>query len=141
MHKYANRVLTALTLVAWLMVPATHAQSIMLKADVPFNFVVGDTQLPSGEYHVKQLRPGVIQVQDKVTRSSAIVMTTGVQAGKTSDVGKLVFNRYGDNYFLSRIWEPSSIIGRQLPKSRLEREVAVNFALGQTTVAAVPVRK
>jgi hypothetical protein len=85
---------------------------------------------------VKQLQPGVIQVQDKVTRSSAIVMTTGVQTGKTSDVGKLVFNRYGDNYFLSRIWEPSSITGRQLPKSRLEREVAVNFALGQTTVAA-----
>jgi len=136
MQKYAYQVLTALTLVAWLMVPATHAQSIMLKADIPFNFVVGDTQLPSGEYHVKQLRPGVIQVQDKVTRSSAIVMTTGVQTGKTSDVGKLVFNRYGDNYFLSRIWEPSSITGRQLPKSRLEREVAVNFALGQTTVAA-----
>ena len=141
MHKYAYQVLTALTLVAWLMVPATQAQSIMLKADIPFNFVVGDTQLPSGEYHVKQLRPGVIQVQDKVTRSSAIVMTTGVQTGKTSDVGKLVFNRYGDNYFLSRIWEPSSIMGRQLPKSRLEREVAVNFALGQTTVAAVPARK
>ena len=136
MQKYAYQVLTALTLVAWLMVPATHAQSIMLKADIPFNFVVGDTQLQSGEYHVKQLRPGVIQVQDKVTRSSAIVMTTGVQTGKTSDVGKLVFNRYGDNYFLSRIWEPSSITGRQLPKSRLEREVAVNFALGQTTVAA-----
>ena len=116
MHKYAYRVLTALTLVAWLMVPATHAQSIMLKADIPFNFVVGDTQLPSGEYHVKQLRPGVIQVQDKVTRSSAIVMTTGVQTGKTSDVGKLVFNRYGDNYFLSTIWAPSSIVGRQLPK-------------------------
>jgi len=136
MHKYAYQVLTALTLVAWLMVPATHAQSIMLKADIPFNFVVGDTQLQSGEYHVKQLRPGVIQLQGKVTRSSAIVMTTGVQTGKISDVGKLVFNRYGDQYFLSRIWEPSSITGRQLPKSRLEREVAVNFALGQTTVAA-----
>ena len=138
MYKHAYQVLTALTLVAWLMVPATQAQSIMLKADIPFNFVVGDTQLPSGEYHVKQLRPGVIQVQDKVTRSSAIVMTTGVQTGKTSDVGKLVFNRYGDNYFLSRIWEPSSITGRQLRKSRLEREVAVNFALGQTTVAGIP---
>jgi hypothetical protein len=138
MHKYAYQVLTALTLVAWLMVPATHAQSIMLKADIPFNFVVGDTQLPSGEYHVKKLQQGVVQLQGKATRSSAIVMTTGVQAGKTSDVGKLVFNRYGDNYFLSAIWEASSITGRQLRKSRLEREVAVNFALGQTTVAAIP---
>ena len=52
MHKYAYQVLTALTLVAWLMVPATQAQSIMLKADIPFDFVVGEKRLPSGRYHV-----------------------------------------------------------------------------------------
>jgi hypothetical protein len=138
MQKYAYQVLTALTLVAWLMVPATHAQSIMLKADIPFNFVVGDTQLQSGEYHVKQLRPGVIQLQGKVTSSSATVLTMSTQARQLPDVGKLVFNRYGDQYFLSRIWAPSSGTGHELRKSRLEREVAMNFALGQTTVAAIP---
>ena len=138
MQKYAYQVLTALTLVAWLMVPATHAQSIMLRADVPFNFVVGDKQLPSGEYHVKQLQSGVVQVQGKVTRLSATVLTFGTQARQLSGVGKLVFNRYGDQYFLSRIWVGSSGMGHELRKSRLEREVAVNFALGQTTVAAIP---
>jgi hypothetical protein len=136
MHKYAYQVLTALTLVAWLMVPATQAQSIMLKADIPFNFVVGDKQLPSGKYHVKQLQSGVVQVQGRVTRSSATVLTISTQARQVADVGKLVFNRYGDQYFLSRIWAPSSGTGHELRKSRLEREVAVNFALGETTVAA-----
>ena len=136
MYKRVNQVLTALTLVAWLMVPATQAQSIMLKADIPFDFVVGEKRLPSGEYHVKSLYQGATEIRSNDARSTAIILTTGIQAGKISDVGKLVFNRYGDNYFLSRIWEPSSITGRQLPKSRLEREVAVNFALGQTTVAA-----
>ena len=132
MQKYAYQVLTALTLVAWLMVPATHAQSIMLKADIPFNFVVGDTQLQSGEYHVKQLRPGVIQVQGK---SSAFVMTTGGDGGNTSGGSKLVFNRYGDQYFLSRIWAPG--MGHELRKSRLEREVAQRLSNGGTTVIAV----
>ena len=131
MHKYAYQVLTALTLVAWLMVPATQAQSIMLKADIPFNFVVGDKQLPSGEYHVKQLQPGVIQVQGK---SSAFVMTTGGDGGNTSGGSKLVFNRYGDQYFLSKIWASDS--GRQLPKSRLEREVAQRLSESGTTVVA-----
>ncbi len=53
MYKHAYQVLIALTLFAGLMVPATQAQSIMLKADIPFDFVVGEKRLPSGEYHVK----------------------------------------------------------------------------------------
>ena len=132
MYKQLYQVLNVLTLVAWLMVPATHAQSIMLKADIPFKFTVGDTQLPSGEYFVKKLHPGVIQVQGK---SSAIVMTTGADGGNTSGVSKLVFNRYGDQYFLSRIWAPG--MGHELRKSRLEREVAQRLSNGGTTVIAV----
>jgi hypothetical protein len=137
MYKHLNQVLTALTLVAWLMVPATQAQSIMLKANIPFDFVVGEKRLPSGQYHVKSLNPVLTQIESKDARSTAIVLTTGMQAAKISDVGKLVFNRYGDQYFLSKIWVPSSNSGRELPKSHLEREVAQRFSNGGTTVIAV----
>ena len=137
MYKHAYQVLTALTLVAWLMVPVTQAQSIMLKADIPFDFVVGDKRLPSGEYLVKSLHQKATQIQSTDARSSAIVLTTGMQAAKISNTGKLVFNRYGDQYFLSKIWVPSSDMGRQLPKSRFEREVAQRFSDGGTTVIAV----
>ena len=141
MYKHAYQVLTALTLVAWLMVPATQAQSIMLKANIPFDFVVGEKRLPSGEYHVKSLNPVLTQIQSKDGHSTAIVLTTGMQAAKISDAGKLVFNRYGDQYFLSKIWVPSSDTGRQLPKSRFEREVAQRLSNGGATViAAAPSR-
>jgi hypothetical protein len=134
MYKYAYQVLIALTLFAGLMVPATQAQSIMLKADIPFDFVVGDKQLHSGEYNVKQPHPGVVLIQSNDASSSAMVLTTAAQAGKISDVNKLVFNRYGDQYFLSKIWASDS--GRQLPKSRLEREVAQRLSESGTTVVA-----
>ena len=52
MYKHAYRVLIALTLFAVLMVPATQAQSI-LKAEIPFDFAVGNKWLPAGEYQVK----------------------------------------------------------------------------------------
>ena len=136
MYKHAYQALIALTLFAGLMVPATQAQSIMLKADIPFDFVVGDKQLHSGEYNVKQTHPGVVLIQSKDTSSSAMVLTTAAQAGKISDVNKLVFNRYGDQYFLSKIWAASSDSGRELPKSRLEREVAQRLSEGGTTVVA-----
>jgi hypothetical protein len=141
MYKHAYQLLTAFTLVAWLMVPATQAQSIMLKANIPFDFVVGEKRLPSGEYHVKSLNPVLTQIQSKDGHSTAIVLTTGMQAAKISDAGKLVFNRYSDQYFLSKIWAPSSDSGRELPKSRLEREVAQRLSNGGATViAAAPTK-
>ena len=137
MYKYAYQVLIALTLFAGLMVPTTQAQSIMLKADIPFDFTVGDKQLHSGEYHVKQMNQGLtLIIESKDARSSAMVLTTPTQAKKISDVGKLVFNRYGDQYFLSKIWAPSSDTGREVRKSRLEREVAQRLSEGGPTVVA-----
>ena len=133
MYKHTYQVLIALTLFAGLMVPATQAQSL-LTADIPFDFVVGDKQLHSGKYRVSQMSPGVMLIQSKVTLSSAIVLTTTVQAGKISEVGTLVFNRYGDQYFLSKIWAASSDTGREVPKSRLEREVAQRLSDGGSTV-------
>src|SRR5262245_23621172 len=124
MHKRVYQVLTALTLFAVAMVPATQAQSIMLKASIPFDFVVGEKQLPSGEYHVKSISQGTTMIQSVNSGSSAVVLTSAAQAAKILDVGKLVFNRYGDQYFLSKIWVPGSDSGRELPKSRLEREIA-----------------
>ena len=35
-----------------------------------------------------------------------------------------LFNRYGDQYFLSKIWLPSADSGRELSKCRLESKVA-----------------
>ena len=136
MYKHAYQALIALTLFAGLMVPATQAQSIMLKADIPFDFVVGDKRLPSGEYQVKSLHQTATQIQSTDSRSSVIVLTTGMQAGKISNLGKLVFNRYGDQYFLSKIWAASSDSGRQLRKSRLEREMAQRLSESGTIVVA-----
>jgi len=136
MYKHAYQVLTALTLFAGLMVPATQAQSIMLKAEIPFDFVVGEKRLHSGEYHVAQINQATTLIQSKDARSSAMVLTTAAQASKIADAGKLVFNRYGDQYFLSKIWAASSGMGREFRKSRLEREVAQRLSEGAPTVVA-----
>jgi len=137
MYKHVYQVLTAVTLLALAMVPATQAQSFMLRANIPFDFLVGETRLPAGDYHVKSTNQGTMLIQSTNARSSATALTSAASAGKISDVGKLVFNQYGDQYFLSKIWVPSSDTGRELPKSRLEREVARNMSKPGPTVVAV----
>lgn len=42
---------------------------------------------------------------------------------------KLVFNRYGNQYFLSQIWVKGATLGRQLPKTSREKEVGRELAL------------
>ena len=137
MYKHVYQVLAAVTLLALAMVPATQAQSFMLRANSPFDFLVGETRLAAGEYHVKSVSPYTTMIQSVDARASATALTSAASAGKISDVGKLVFNQYGDQYFLSKIWVPSSDTGRELPKSRLEREVARNMSKPGPTVVAV----
>jgi len=106
-------------------VPLANAQTASrLRAKIPFNFVVGSQHLPAGDYSVKPMSQVAVLVQSKDSRSSAVVLTTVVQAKKTQEIGKLVFNQYGNQYFLSQIWTPAADTGRELLKSRIEREIA-----------------
>jgi hypothetical protein len=51
----------------------------------------------------------------------------------TTSRAKLVFHRYGDQYFLYQVWAAGATSGRQFPKSRSEREVLQNLGtVGKT---------
>jgi len=45
-----------------------------------------------------------------------------------TDNGKLVFHRYGDQYFLYQVWPAGTSTGRQFLKSRSERDAQYNLA-------------
>ena len=137
MKNQALKVTPTLSLLVMLAVAATFAQSSSpVVANIPFNFMVGKTLLPSGEYTVKPLAQAAIAIQSKDTRNCAIVLTMSVQTNKTPETGKLVFNRYGDQYFLSKVWHPANPTGRELFKSRAEIELAKNMKQETTVLIA-----
>ncbi len=103
-------------------VASANGQS-RIKADIPFDFVVGDTTLTAGEYSVQSVTAGaeilrLVSVNGK-HRSSRLSMPLAGQ----STQAKLVFNRYDNKYFLAQIWDPEHG-GRQLIKSKQERALA-----------------
>ena len=69
-----------------------------------------------------QLAHSVLSLQSGDDRSAIMALTLDVQPTKRVSQGTLVFNRYGDRYFLSQVWTPGHI-GRQLNTSALEREM------------------
>jgi len=96
-----------LTLAVLIALPGAMAQGVALKADIPFAFTVGDTPLPAGEYTISSPVSGLIRVSNDRTHDLATISTShgNHDAGPTS---KLLFNRYGDRYFLHRIFCPGT---------------------------------
>jgi hypothetical protein len=116
---------------------SAYAQTINLKADVPFNFVMYGRTLPSGEYTIQSLE-GVdkaLTISGSGQKTSIFLANT-CRSLKASDHSKLVFRRYGDIYFLSEMWMEGSSSGRELPVSRREAKVAQNVTVQQVVILA-----
>lgn len=110
---------------------AQTAHRIVIK--VPFDFIVGKKSLPAGTYTIKQLtrdNDKVLLVQSADARTTQVVATNPVEKHAASELAQLDFHRYGDTYFLFRVWTPGMQTGRELPPSQSERVITREFARG-----------
>ena len=102
------------------------AQIAVLKANVPFNFTVNGTSLPAGNYTFgfDSMLPNTLIVQDqaKSVRARAYVLPGSIGAGMEN---RLIFHRFGGEYFLSEIGFDSASEEVSLPVTKLEREARV----------------
>lgn len=107
---------------------AVLAQESSVKADIPFDFTVGNQLLPAGEYTISSAESGVVEIQSADKR--LLAETTAFSSRHESDgESKLVFNRYGDQYFLRRILCPSaSNMNLDLPSWKSEKRARMNEA-------------
>ncbi len=134
-------VMTSLLLLSLMVAAqAVQAQEVMV-VNIPFEFVAGQATLPAGEYRVEKLEKNSVVVLTHCTQpgASAIVMTIASQANAPQSDSKLVFNRYGNLYFLSQYWMAGSSRGQLLLKSAREEEIsriAKMDSQGQVTLVA-----
>ena len=97
-----------------------------IEADVPHAFTVKDTTLPPGKYTVKRLddnEPQVLEIRSANGRTAVIFEAENAQANQIPRNPELVFDKVGDQYFLSQIWSSDSDIGYQLPKTKAEKRL------------------
>ncbi|MBD0373386.1 MAG: hypothetical protein ICV60_21300 [Pyrinomonadaceae bacterium] len=132
----------ALAFVSALAASAQNQRNLVV--NIPFDFTVKGKTLPAGEYIVSRGstidKTGLV-MQRKDGASSAIVLTMNIQSRENQQESHLVFNRYGDHYFLSQVWTSGDRDGRELFKTgqerSLEMELAKNNAKPETvTIAA-----
>ena len=86
-----------------------YAQTMDMQANIPFDFRIGNTVLPSGEYSIHHTNGMLFVSQTGGARKSSVVFTVGTDhPNAPTEKGTLQFNRYGDSYYLSKIWTPDS---------------------------------
>jgi len=106
-----------------------------VQANIPFEFAVGNTTLPPGEYQILPAIPGSDSVQwIRRADGSASVMVpirVGLRGKKAESC--LVFHRYGREYFLSQIWTEQES-GQELNESQREKEIASRGASNEVAV-------
>jgi hypothetical protein len=106
-----------------------RAQSIQEQtASIPFAFNVGDKSFPAGDYRVRRLNPAsdrvALEIKSADGHFGKITLTSFVHSGKASEQARLVFTRYGEQYFLAQVWTQAQSEGLALPTSRSERTLA-----------------
>jgi hypothetical protein len=122
-----NRSFATLGVLALLAAASAFGQS-RVRYDIPFEFHFLDTAMPAGQYDVSgpfsNVR-NVLSIECSACRAHGYTVTYGIGGGDNPpDKGRLVFNKYGDTYYLSEVWKPGDSQGGALAKSKTEREIA-----------------
>jgi hypothetical protein len=131
-----------LAMVLMLAVGAAYAQlpgATMVKVNIPFSFTANQVALPAGAYTVKNsLVDGVLLISSDDSSQRGFIKTISVESNRGADQTKLIFHRYGDQYFLSQVWVGGETSGRELPRTRAEKEL---MARGPFETVAILARK
>src|SRR4029079_778156 len=98
-----------------------------VSADIPFNFMVGNKEFKAGKYNVGRLPGGrtadTLIIRNEDDNEAANFNVNNVY-GKGAPRARLVFHRYGNQYFLAQIFDAENREGHALLKSKAEREAA-----------------
>ena len=101
-----NRCFATLGLLTLLATTSAFGQ---LQADIPFEFHVGATVMPAGQYYVGQPSDNHRQLLSfDCYECQAKMMVQTIPIIGSIDVhttDRLVFRKYGDTYFLAEVWQ------------------------------------
>jgi len=125
MKKQMITIMVAAVFFATLSIASVRAQDAgTVSVHIPFEFAAANRTLPAGDYYVRRYIQGA-QVDMEITskdKSQRLQLTIRpVRGTDIQEQSKLVFNRYGDQYFLSQLWIAGRSNGEELTKASRER--------------------
>jgi hypothetical protein len=117
-----------------------HAQIIgNLEVNIPFQFHAGNAKLPPGKYIIHMLDNSdltVMEISSADGSISALFEVQEAEANSTPGKSELIFNKYGNRYFLSKLFDEGNPSGSEVSKSRYEKKISEATAEAQAHIPA-----
>jgi hypothetical protein len=121
-----KRFIYTAALAAAMACPYGYAQTMDARADVPFNFRMGDAVMPAGTYRIHESQ-GLLMLREQTGKKAAMHLTLPVSRSAVASNPSLEFTRYGNEYYLAKVWSGQSHDGRSLIQGKREKELAARF--------------
>jgi hypothetical protein len=126
------RIFTTATVFGLLSLPLAHAQvTTGLQGNIPFEFQVGETVLPAGEYRITRNTnsQSILELRSLEGKPGILLLASPQLTAKSAQNTKLVFHRYGSTYFLRQVWQGGfGQNGNALSPSKAEHAIASQTA-------------
>jgi hypothetical protein len=144
-HKAARRhqlllFLIALVLSLTIYTAKADAQIVSsLEVNIPFQFHAGNAKLPAGEYRIHVLDDSDLVFMEITSAdgfTSALFQVQAAEANSAPAKSELIFNKYGDRYFLAKLFDEGNPSGSEVVKSDYEKRVSQDTAEAQAHVPA-----
>ena len=103
------------------------------RADIGFDFSIGAKTYEAGKYDIRVVDSTILVIEDMNAKKLLIATTTANAAELNRESAVLVFHRYNDRYFLTKV--ASNAFGVELKKSSDERTLAENHGVQMKTVS------
>ena len=114
-----------------------HAQMAiktpLFRVDVPFAFMAAGVHLPAGSYIVSHVDPSLILVETQDGKARALVHVA-IENSNSSTPAKLVFNKYGDQFFMAQVWTEQDQQVHHCTKCPAERQLLAKARQAEETV-------
>ena len=111
-----------------------------LQANIPFQFHVGNTKFPAGEYRIHVLDDSdltTMEISSMDDSASALFQVREADTNSEPTKTELLFNKYGNRYFLAKMFDEGNPSGAQVSESGYEKRISQQTAMeGQTHVSA-----
>jgi hypothetical protein len=137
---YGTLMIIALALLV--SVPITQAQA-RERANVPFDYSLNQKTMPAGSYEISSVGGSTLAVRNlKTGEASMVIESMRVQASQAVGTPnpKLVFHKYGDQYFLAEIWDGQSNTGIALHESKREQELKLARDTNQPELVVIAMK-
>ena len=110
-----------------------------VEATIPFQFHAGNTKFPAGEYRIHVMDNTDLSVMEISSMDGSVSALFQVQEAETNSEPtktELIFNKYGNRYFLAQLFDEGNPSGSRVVESRYEKKVSQGAPEAQERIPA-----